>query len=91
MNTTACKRMFSLGCGVSPIALCSSRMARTCRWFERLWRGAVLSLAANDALCRSRAPAAGADAAHLQYSARLWGLVRACPELGAMELGGCRA
>ena len=67
-------------------ALCG--MARTCRWFSRLWRAAVQSLAANDVLCARKARVDGM--LHMQYSGALWQMVASCEDLRSIDLTSCR-
>ena len=64
-------------------------MARTCRWFSRLWCEAVSTLTANDSLFKGKSN--GGSAPHMQYSAVMWRLVDSCSStLCEIELGGCR-
>ena len=68
-------------------ALCA--MARTCRWFSRLWREAVQSLSANDVLCSRKARVGGM--LHMQYSGALWQMVASCEDLRSIDLTSCRS
>lgn len=68
-------------------ALC--KMSRACKWFTRLWREAVQSLSANDALCRRKTSSDGLP--HMRYSGSLWQLVVSCEDLRSIDLTGCRS
>jgi hypothetical protein len=65
------------------------KMARTCRWFSRLWREAVQSLSANDALCCTKLRVDGMP--YMQYSGALWQMVMSCEDLRSIDLTSCRS